>query len=205
MRGRDAGVSISEMAGKGTVFDLSAEDESSSSGFLYGAGLLNSDMAGAGESGASSSGLLKDFVVPVLPTPPPLVPGLLFSCWEFDRFLLRNQTRKIIKARPRMPPTTPPAMAPVLDFEPVWGAGLEGEPEAEPEPDVEVEVGACVGIADVGVGTPLVKGTSLTVARGQASEPKLAVLLPGLRTLSMTWMTPLLVKTLGRITRALFT
>lgn len=144
-------------------------------------------MAGAGESEASSSGLWKDLLVPALPIPPPVAVALLFSCWEFGRFLFRNQTRKIIKARARMPPTTPPAMAPVLDFEPTCGVGLEGEPEDEPEPDVEGEVSVCVAIADVGIETPLVKGTSLAlVARPKASEPGLAVLLPGLRTLSMT-------------------
>lgn len=62
--------------------------------------------------------------------------------------------RPTIRARPTIPPTTPPAMAPVLDLEPED----EFEPEAGDEAEAMAELAATVLMADVGVATPLVKG-----------------------------------------------
>lgn len=114
--------------------------------------------------------------------------------------------RPTIKARPMMPPTTPPAMAPVLELE------LEDEFEDEPEDEVAAsaaELAASVWMADVGVGTPLVKGSLLAlVAPGNASSVVAVlgatVVLEGLSTRSMTCITPFLTSTLGRMIRALF-
>lgn len=62
-----------------------------------------------------------------------------------------------------MPPTTPPAMAPVLDLEPGDGFELEVGDAAADEAEAIAELAAIVPMADVGVATPLVKGALLAL------------------------------------------
>jgi hypothetical protein len=91
----------------------------------------------------------------------------------------------------------------------------------DPDPDPEDPAAALVAalfaapppevlIADVGVGTPEVNGALLAeLAPEKAGDPLVelvdAVLLAGLRTLSITWITPLATSTFGTVTAALFT